>query len=579
MEVDRQVRLLAERRDELPGGRRLEQTGHVLDADDVGAGLLQLVRQTDVIFEVVFGAVGIEDVAGVADGAFAELARLAHRLHGDAHVLHPVEAIEDAEEIDAGMGGLAHEEPDDVVGVIGVADRVGAAQQHLQQDVRRLLADVDQPLPRVLGKEAHGDVEGGAAPAFQRQKLRQGRRIGRCDGDQIVRAHARGEQRLVGVAHGGVGHQRAGLAAHPAGEGLRPVTVEALLAAGRWRGSEGRRRHHQRFLLRARAVAGVGMAVHGDVGDVGEELGGAVLTPDRLEQLRRLVDETRGVAGVAEGRVADDVFEEGEIGGDAANAEFAQRPIHARDRLGRGRRPGGDLFQERVVEAGDDRARISGAAIEADAEAGGAAIGGDAAVVRDEVLLGILGGDAALQGVAVEADLALARHPAGLLVADGGALGDPDLRLDDVDAGHLLGDGMLDLDARIDLDEVDGAAIGIHEEFDGAGADIVRGMGDGDGVAAQLLPLLLAQIRRRRALDHLLVAALDCAVALEEMDDGAVPVGEDLHLDMTGALDQLFQIDLVLAEGGLGLAARSGEIALQRRHIGDDAHAAAAAAP
>ena len=53
----------------------------------------------------------------------------------------------------------------------------------------------------------------------------------------------------------------------------------------------------------------------------------------------------------------------------------------------RRRRPGRDLLQQRIVEAGDDRAGIGGAAVEPDAEAGGAAIGGDAAVVRDEVLL------------------------------------------------------------------------------------------------------------------------------------------------------------------------------------------------
>ena len=130
------------------------------------------------------------------------------------------------------------------------------------------------------------------------------------------------------------------------------------------------------------------------------------------EQLRRLVDEARGVAGVAELRMVDDVFEERQVGRDAADAEFAQRPVHARDRLGRRRRPGGDLLQQRIVEARDDRAGIGGAAVEPDAEAGGAAIGGDAAVVGDEVLLGVLGGDAALERVAVEPDLALARHAA-----------------------------------------------------------------------------------------------------------------------------------------------------------------------
>ena len=250
-----------------------------------------------------------------------------------------------------------------------------------------------------------------------------------------------------------------------------------------------------------------------------------------------------------------------------------------RDRLLGGRRPGGDLLEQRIVEAGDDRAGIGGAAVEADAEAGGAAIGGDAAVVGDEVLLRVLGGDAALEGVAVEADVALARHARGR-VADRGALGDADLRLDDVDAGHLLGDGVLDLDARIDLDEVELAGVGIHQELDGAGAGIVRGVGDGDGVGGKLLALRGVEIGRGRALDDLLVAALDRAVALEEVDDRAVLVGEDLHLDMAGALDQLLEIDLVLAEGGLGLAPRRRRCrGASARLVADDAHAAAAAAP
>ena len=50
------------------------------------------------------------------------------------------------------------------------------------------------------------------------------------------------------------------------------------------------------------------------------------------------------------------------------------------------------------------------------------------------------------------------------------ALGDPDLRLDDVEPGDL-GHRVLDLDARIDLDEVELAGIGVHQEFDRAGVD------------------------------------------------------------------------------------------------------------
>ena len=60
---------------------------------------------------------------------------------------------------------------------------------------------------------------------------------------------------------------------------------------------------------------------------------------------------------------------------------------------------------------------------------------------------------------------------------------DVDLRLDDVDAGDDLGDRVLDLDARIDLDEVELAGVGIHQELDRAGADIVGGAADLQRVA------------------------------------------------------------------------------------------------
>src|SRR5690606_26183403 len=99
----------------------------------------------------------------------------------------------------------------------------------------------------------------------------------------------------------------------------------------------------------------------------------------------------------------------GQVGRYAANAEFAQRPVHTRDDFLRGRGPGGHLFQERIVEAGDDRARIGGATIEANAEAGRPAISGYATIVGNEIMLRILGGDATLQRVAVEADFGLRR--------------------------------------------------------------------------------------------------------------------------------------------------------------------------
>ena len=63
------------------------------------------------------------------------------------------------------------------------------------------------------------------------------------------------------------------------------------------------------------------------------------------------------------------------------------------------------------------------------------------------------------------------------------------------------------------------------------------------------------------------------------MHDVAVRVAEHLHLDMAGALDQLFEIDLVLAEGGLGLALALRHFAREVGFVADGAHAAPAAAP
>src|SRR5690606_13194427 len=136
--------------------------------------------------------------------------------------------------------------------------------------------------------------------------------------------------------------------------------------------------------------------------------------------------------------------------------------IHAGDRFLCRRGPRRDFLQKRVVIAGDHRAGIGRTAVETDAEASRPAIGGDAAVVGNEVLLRVLRGDPALQRMTVQLDVGLLRY-ARTRIADVLAFGYADLRLDDVDPRHLFGDGMLDLDARIDLYEVEGAGINIHQ--------------------------------------------------------------------------------------------------------------------
>ena len=88
------------------------------------------------------------------------------------HLVDVVERVEDAEDVDAGRGGLAHEGLGDLGRVRRVADRVAAAQQHLDGDVRQRLADGGEPLPGVLAEEAERDVVGRTAPGLHREQLR-----------------------------------------------------------------------------------------------------------------------------------------------------------------------------------------------------------------------------------------------------------------------------------------------------------------------------------------------------------------------------------------------------------------------
>ena len=52
------------------------------------------------------------------------------------------------------------------------------------------------------------------------------------------------------------------------------------------------------------------------------------------------------------------------------------------------------------------------------------------------------------------------------------------------------------------------------------------------------------------------MAALDRALALAEMDDGAVMVAEHLELDVARMLDVFLDVDVADAEGRFGLALR-----------------------
>ncbi len=152
-------------------------------------------------------------------------------------------------------------------------------------------------------------------------------------------------------------------------------------------------------------------------------------------------------------------------------------------------------------------------------------------------------------------------------------------------AGHHddgLGDRVLDLQPGVHLEEVRlaGAPVGVRveQELDGAGVHVAHVPGERDGRLGDHAAYVVADGRGGCLLQHLLVPALGGAVALVQVHDVAVGVGEDLHLDVAPVLDVPLDQQGVVAERGerlaLGRGHRLGELGLGAH----DAHALAATA-
>ena len=196
----------------------------------------------------------------------------------------------------------------------------------------------------------------------------------------------------------------------------------------------------------------------------------------------------------------------------------------------------------------------------------------DAPARRQEPGPGVFGVDAHLDRVTVQAHVVLSD-------AEGFARRDAQLFGHEVEPGDQLGDGVFDLQARVHLheEEVAGAVAG-HDELYGAGADVADAASGLAGGFADAGTGRFVEERRRSLFDDLLVPPLQRAFALAEVDDGAVLIGEDLHLDVPGRGDVAFEEEGVVAEGCRGLAPRSGDRRGESRRVVDDVHTLAAAA-
>ena len=569
VKMDGQARFFLERPDQRVRRKGPAQARHVLDAQEMRSHPLQLPGQTHVIIEGILGPLRIEYVAGVTDGGLANSRGVPHGLHRHLEVGRVIERIEDAEDVNAAGRRVAHESRHDVVRVIGVTDGIGAAEEHLKADVGNPFPQQAQTVPRVLMQEPHGGVEGGPAPHFQAEQLRRPPGNGGGGGQHVERSHTSGQQRLVGVAKGGVGDQQPLLAKRPGGEFLRPHFQQQLPRPRRRRYLvvvSGRRHRRERrlqfdpFDLR--------IAVDDDVAQEGQQLAGAVAPRLELEQIRRRVDQCRGGLPGAEDRVGDDVFEEGDIGLDAADAEFAQGAVHALEGQVEGAAVTGDLHQERIVKGGDDRPGVTHPAVQPHAVAARRAVGEDSPVIGRELVFRVLSCDPALNGAA-DARHLLLRRQMDLRAAQGAPLRDQYLRAHQVHPRDYFGDGVLDLDARVDFDEKPAAPVQVVEELDSAGVVVLDGPGQGHSRLAQVLAHRVVQAAGGGDLDDFLMPALHGAIALMEMRHGAVLVAQYLHFNVLGARDVFLQENRRVAEGAARFALR---FVQQMRQVGGTMH-------
>ena len=155
--------------------------------------------------------------------------------------------------------------------------------------------------------------------------------------------------------------------------------------------------------------------------------------------------------------------------------------------------------------------------------------------------------------------------------------GDLQLPFDEVHPRDQLGDRVLDLQPGVHLQEVE-VPVGVEEELDRPRALVANRLRGGHAGGSHLFAQLRVDRRARSLLDHLLVAALDRAVALAEVDRVAFAVGEDLDLHVARCDHRALEQERVVAEGPGRLAARRFDRRRQRGLVLDEPHSLAAAA-
>ena len=235
---------------------------------------------------------------------------------------------------------------------------------------------------------------------------------------------------------------------------------------------------------------------------------------------------------------------------------------------------GDQLRDHRIVEHRDFVA-LADAGVDTDSSLGKLALGRETHPLettdgRQEATIRVLGIDAGLKRPAIDPHILLLDRK---LLAGG----DAQHLLDQVVAGDHLGHRVLNLQARVHLEEVE-ITLSVDDEFDRAGAVVLHGACERDGLFAHRLTGLGREEGRWRLFEDLLVAALDRAFALVQVDDIAMLVAEHLDLDVARLVDEFLNENAIVTEGGDRFGTGSLETFLGFAGIEGDAQALAAAA-
>ncbi len=182
--------------DQLLGLVGNKQAGHILDADGVGAHVLDIFCNVHPVLLVISGTDGI----GQSDLGVAAL--FLAGLDGSLKVAKVVEAVKDTDDVDAVGNGFLYEIFDDIISVVAVSQQVLAAEQHLQFGLLEAGFQLAKAVPRIFLEEAEAGIKCSAAPALNSVVADLIHLVD--DGKHDLGGHAGRDQGLVRVAQDGL---------------------------------------------------------------------------------------------------------------------------------------------------------------------------------------------------------------------------------------------------------------------------------------------------------------------------------------------------------------------------------------